>query len=286
MKKTILFCAVFAFIFTSCVKNSSEYKALQAQNDSLALAATKANVELDQIMELLNDVEDNFRNIQLAENYLTTQSTGQGELKPSVRNRIQSEMQFVTETLDKNRKQIADLEAKLRKSNLNSSHLSQTLAGLRKELEEKTDALVILQEELAKRDRQIADLTDNVTQLSDNVKVLSAESSARQEIIDRQQAELNTAYYCFGTSKELKDNKIVVSGQLGANFNRDYFIRIDDVNTQNVIRLYAKKGKLISKHPSGSYAFALDASGQAELRILDTRNFWSLTKYLVIEVKI
>jgi predicted nucleic acid-binding Zn-ribbon protein len=283
MKRTVLFCAVFAFVFTSCVKNSSEYKALQARNDSLALATAQANVELDQIMALLNEVEDNFRSIKSAENYLASQSTGSGELTPSVRSRIQSDMQFITETLDKNRQRIADLEAKLKKSNFN---LSKTLAGLRQELEEKTNTLVTMQEELAKRDRKIADLTDNVNRLSDDVKSLSDESSNRQKVIDRQWTELNTAYYCFGTSKELKDQKILVGGQLGTNFNHNYFIPVENINTQKVIRLYAKKGKLISKHPAGSYTFAKDASGQAELRILNPKDFWSLTKYLVIEVKV
>ncbi|MDR2806099.1 MAG: hypothetical protein LBB85_10795 [Dysgonamonadaceae bacterium] len=286
MKRTVLFFAVFTFIFTSCVKNSSEYKALQAKNDSLALAAAKVNVELDQIMTLLNEVEDNFQSIKSAENYLSVQSGGSGELSPSVRDRIQGDMQFITETLDKNRQQISNLEAKLKKSNLNSSQLTKTLANLRQELEDKTSSLVSLREELTKRDRQIADLTENVTLLSDNVKSLAAESSARQDVIDRQQTELNTVYYCFGTAKELKDQKILVNGQLGVNFNHDYFIRIDNLNGLKVVPLYAKQGKLISKHPSGSYAFAQDASGQAELRILDPKHFWSLTKYLVIEVRV
>jgi septal ring factor EnvC (AmiA/AmiB activator) len=286
MKRTILFCAVMAFICTSCVKNSSEYKALQAKNDSLALAAAQADVELNQIMSMLNEVEENFQSIKTAENYLSMQSSGSGELSPSVRDRIQNDMQFVTETLDKNRKQIADLESRLKKSNLNSTQLNKTLANLRQELEDKTNSLVALQEELVKRDRQIADLTQNVTQLSDNVKTLSAESNVRQQIIDRQQTELNTAYYCFGTSRELKDMNVLVKGQVGANLNPKSFITINDLNTTKIIPLYAKKGKLISKHPAGTYQFATDASGKAELQILDPKNFWSLTKYLVIEVKV
>ena len=286
MKRIILFCAVSAFIFTSCVKNSSEYKALQAKNDSLALVAAKAGIELDQIMTLMNEVEANFQSIKSAENYLTLQSNTSGDLSPSVRDRIQNDMQFVTETLEKNRRQIADLEEALNKSTVNSSQLSNTVANLRRELEEKTRSLVTLREELAKRDRQIAELTENVALLSNDVKTLSDESNARQQVINRQQTELNTVYYCFGTAKELKDMQVLVKGQLGANFNRDYFVTIDNLNTKKVIPLYAKKGKLVSKHPAGTYEFVTDAYGKVELQILDPRNFWSLTKYLVIEVKV
>ena len=286
MKKTVLFCAVSAFIFTSCVKNSSEYKALQAKNDSLATVAVKANIEFDQIMTLLNEVETNFQSIKSAENYLTTQSSNSGELSPSVRDRIQNDMQLITETLEKNRQQIADLDERLKKSNLNSAQLSKTLDNLRRELTEKTNSLATLREELAKRDRQIAELTENVNLLSEDVKTLSDESNARQQVIDQQQAELNVAYYCFGTSRELKDMKILVSGQLGTNFNRNLFIKIDNLNTQKVIPLHAKKGKLISKHPAGSYEFVKDITGKVELQIFDPKMFWSLTKYLVIEVNV
>ena len=286
MKRTILLGAICTCFFTSCVKNSSEYKAMQAKNDSLAWASAMANVELEQIMMLLNEVETNFQNIKSAENFLTMQSSSTDDLTPSVRDRIQNDMQLVAETLEKNRQQIADLEEKLKKSTVNSTQLSNTLTNLRKELEEKTNALVILREELSKRDQQIAELTENVMLLSNDVQILSDESNARQRIIDQQQAELNAAYYCFGTSRELKDMKLLVRGQLGTNFNQSYFIKIDDLRTQKIIPLSAKSGKLISKHPAGTYEFVKDAFGKVELQILDHKNFWSLTKYLVIEVKV
>jgi len=285
MRKTILLCAVCTCIFTSCVKNSSEYKAMQVKNDSLALATAKAKLELDQIMALLDEVETNFQRIKSAENFLTMQSSSSDDITPSVRDRIQSDMQFVVETLEKNRQQITNLEDKLKKSTLNSTQLSKTLANLRKELEEKANALAVLREELTKRDQQIAELTESVTTLSNDLKTLTDEATARQQVIEQQQAELNVAYYCFGTSKELKSMNLLVKGQLGTNFNRSDFIKIDDLHTQKVIPLLAKSGKLISKHPAGTYEFVKDAYGRAELRILDPENFWSLTKYLVIEVK-
>ena len=80
MKKVIVFCAVLAVLFTSCVKNSSEYKALQAKNDSLVLANARADAEIDQFMALLNEVEENFQSIKIAENYLSMQSSSSCEI--------------------------------------------------------------------------------------------------------------------------------------------------------------------------------------------------------------
>jgi chromosome segregation ATPase len=277
---------VFIVAMSSCVKSSSEYKALQAQKDSLALVNAQNAAELDQILDMLNEVEDNFNSIKTAENYLSVQSGSTGELTPSTRERIQSDMKFVTETLNKNRQQIADLEKRLKASNLSSSKLSKTLESLQTELKEKTATLVSLSEELAKRDRQIAELSTHVTTLSNDVQTLKTQTDAQQETIHRQQAELNTVYYCFGTSSELKSQKIVVKNQLGTDFDKNFFIRVNDFNQLKTIPLLAKKGKLVSKHPEGSYEFAKDANGQAELRILNPQNFWSFTKYLVVQVNL
>jgi ABC-type transporter Mla subunit MlaD len=287
MKKVIFISTiVFTVMISSCVKDSSEYKALQAQNDSLALVNSQRAIELDEILGILNEVEDNFKNIKTTENYLSVQSNTTGELTPSTRERIQNDMKFIAETVDKNKTQIADLEKRLKNSNLKDSKLSQTIKNLQAELEEKTAALIELNEELAKRDRQIAELSEDVTNLSFDVYSLKNKTADQQQTITQQQTELSTVYYCFGTSKELKDQKILVNFQLGTNFNKDYFIKVKDFSKLTVISLYAKKGKLLSKHPEGTYEFVKDAKGQVELKILDPKNFWSLTKFLVIEVNV
>ena len=285
MKKIVVFTAVLALVFSSCVKNSSEYKNLQAKNDSLALANMHFQAEVDQILSLFNEVEDNFRSIKSAENYLSVQSNTPGELTPSIRERIQNDMQFITETLNKNRQQIADLESRLKNSSLQSSQLSKTLDNLRHELEQKTMALVSMKDELEHKDRQIAELSANVTTLSSDVQSLRIQSNQQQTTINQQQAELNTVYYCFGTTKELRAQKVMVGNNLGTEFNPNFFIRVNDLNTLRMIPLYAKRGNLVSKHPEGSYEFTKGANG-VELHILDPKNFWSLTRFLVVQVNV
>jgi len=288
MKKEVLFgIVVFALIFSSsCVKNSSEYKRLQAQNDSLALVNARNTTEMDDILSLLNEVEDNFRSIKAAENYLSVQSNTSGELAPTTRERINSDMKLVTETLEKNRKKISELESKLKNSSVQSTQLQQTVNKLRVELDQKTMALVTLNEELERKSRQISELSASVSNLSKDVQDLRIQSNTQQHTIIQQQKEITKVYYCFGTSNELKRQRILVNDQIGANFNRDYFIHVNDFNKLHNIQLRAKKGKLLSKHPDGSYEFVKDANNQVELNILDPVNFWSLTKYLVVLVNV
>ena len=288
MKKVVLISvAVFALIFSSsCVKNSSEYKKLQAEKEALELANAKSATEMEEILSLLNEVEDNFRSIKTAENYLSVQSNAPGELAPNTKERIRSDMKLITETLEKNRKKIAELENKLKNSTQQSAQLQQTVNKLRLELDQKTMALVTLREELEQKNRQISELTASVDALSKDVQNLRTQSNAQQQTISQQEKQITTVYYCFGTSNELKKQKILVNDQIGANFNRDYFIKVNDFNKLHSIQLWAKKGKLVSKHPDGSYEFVKDANNQVELQILDPANFWSLTKYLVVLVNV
>ena len=280
MKKFLLGMTIITLILSSCGKNSSEYKDLQAQNDSLKLAHLRTTSELDEMLSILNEVEDGFQNIKSAENYLTiTSATGDG-ITPSTRERITNDMELITKTLQENKDKISDLEKKLKNSSIQSSELRKTIERLRAEVTDKTIALAALREELAKKDAQISALSENVSHLSTSVSNWKAHAQEQAETIKVQK----TVFYCFGTDRELKDQKILVKGQLGADFNRDYFIKITDPETLTVIPLYAKKAELVSKHPSGTYQLTKGADGKVSLIINDTDKFWTLTKYLVIKV--
>ena len=288
MKKAVLFgLVVFALIFSSsCVKNSSEYKKLQAEKDSLELAGAKNTSDMEEILSLLNEVEDNFKDIKSAENYLSVQSNNSGELAPSTKDRIQSDMKFVTDVLDKNRKKIIELESKLKNSSIKSTQLQQTINKLQQDLDQKTMTLVTMNEELERRGQQISELSADVSNLSKNVQDLRVQTDAQQKTIVQQKKIITTVYYCYGTSSELKKMGVLVNGQLGANFNPDYFIKVNDYNDLQIIQLLAKKANLVSKHPDGSYQFVKDPNNQIALRILDPKSFWSKTKYLVVLVNV
>jgi len=283
MKKFLLGMTIITLILSSCGKHSSEYKKLQAQNDSLALAHQQTTSELNEMLSILNDVEDGFQSIKSAENYLTVASTKDNEMTPTTRDRIAEDMQLITKTLEDNKDKISDLEKKLKNSNIQSSELKKTIERLRAEITDKTIALANLQEELSKRDAQIAALSENVSNLSTSVSNWQTHSQEQAETIKAQEAVIKTVFYCFGTEKELKEQKILVKGGLGTDFNKDFFLPKNQ-ETLTSIPLYAKKAELVSKHPSGTYQFTKDADGKVSLIINDTSKFWSLTKYLVIKV--
>lgn len=288
MKKVLLACVCTAML-ASCVQNSAEYKKLKSENDSLRIENARSSDEMDEILGTLNEVEADIQSIREAENYLNIQQSG-GDLSKSNREQIKENMQLISETLKKNKQQISELQEKLKKSGIQSAALKKTIDRLSSELDQKATMIVALQEDLAKKNVRIQELDEMVSSLNEDVENLSTTAAAQSEKLNEQDKALHTAYYCFGTSKELKDQKILSGGGLfskskvlQSGFNKDYFISVD-IREVKEIPLFAGKAKLKSNHPEGSYEFIKDEDGNLTLKITDPETFWSLGKYLVIEV--
>ena len=284
MKKVLLVCVCTAML-ASCGQNSADYKKLKAENDSLRIENTKNTDELNDMLSTLNDIESDFQSIRDAENYLTIQQQTGGELNQSRRDQIKQNMQLISETLKKNKEQISQLEEKLKKSGIQFPHYER-----RSIVFPPATMIVALQEDLAKKNVRIQELDEMVSSLNEDVESLATTAAAQSEKLNAQDKALHTAYYCFGTSKELKEQKILSGGGLfskskvlQSGFNKDYFISID-IREVKEIPLFASKAKLKSNHPEGSYEFVEDEDGNLTLKINDEKAFWSLGKYLVIEV--
>jgi predicted nucleic acid-binding Zn-ribbon protein len=288
MKKVVMVCMSVGMM-ASCVQNSTEYKQMKAENDSLKLENTRYVSELNEMLSTLNDIEADIQSIRDAEHYLTLQQQG-GELTPDARKRIRNNMRLIGETLTRNREQISQLEKKLENGTIQSTALRKTINRLTSELEQKATMMVALQEDLANKNIRIEELDQQVASLKEDVEGLSLTATTQAETLKEQDQTLHTAYYCFGTSKELKSQRILSGGglfskskALQGDFNRDYFISID-IREVTEIPLFALKATLKSNHPAGSYELVKDEDKNLTFKITDAKAFWSLGKYLVIEV--
>ena len=290
MKKG-LFITACIVLLTSCGQNSSEYKKLKIENDSLKLESVKSTSELEDMLGILNEVETNFKAIRDAEDYLSIVQQAGGEFTPSRKEELRNNMQLVSETLQKNKEQLAKLQDQLNKGNIKSAQLKKTIARLSAEIDQKTTMILTLQDDLAKKNVRIQELDEIVSTLNEDVEGLALTTTVQAELISTQETELNTAFYCFGTSRELKDQKILSGGNLFTKskvlqpgFNKDYFVKID-IRDIKEIPLFTNKAKLKSSHPESSYNLTEDEDENLTLNITEPKVFWSLSKYLVIEVK-
>ncbi|QIK53092.1 hypothetical protein G7051_01480 [Dysgonomonas sp. HDW5B] len=289
MKKVILGCLCLGMLASCNVKNSDEYKALQAERDSLLQVSTKGQSDVSDLMAMINQVEENFAQIKEAEKYLTIESKSKGEMSSDTKSRITDDFQMINEILKKNKADIETLNKRLKNAGGQSAQLKQTVERLTAELEQRSAAISELRDALSARDAQIATLTGEVEKLNTNVEDLSSKNVEQSNKIKEQEKALNTGYYIFGTSKELKEAKVVTGGFISSpkilkeSIDKSIFIKID-IRDVKEIPVYAKKAKILSDQPKDSYTIAKDANSQVVIKINDYKRFWSLGQFLIIQV--
>lgn len=276
-----------AAILASCDGLSGGSKdSLKAENDSLLMELTQRNAELDEMMGTFNDISEGFRQINAAENRVDLQRGAIAEGSLSAKEQIASDIEFIRRQMEENKEQIAKLQAQLKSSKTNSTQLKKAVEALTQELAEKAQRIEELQAELAAKNIRIQELDAAVAGLSADKETLVAENEAKAQTVAAQDKALNTAWFVFGTKKELKDQKILTKGEVlkDAEMNKEYFTQID-IRTTKEIKLYSKSAELLTTHPAGSYALEKDDKGQLTLKITQPTLFWSVSKYLVIQVR-
>ena len=281
MKKILLLGLCMAAMVACKQEKPKADLALVQQRDSLNQIIAQKDNEINDMMSTMNEIEEGFREISEAENRVSIAKDGEGANKQQ---RIRENMQFIQQTMKQNRDLINKLRQQLRESSFKGEQLKRAIENLAQQLEEKNQQIQQLRAELDAKDIHILELDENIANLNTDVSNLTAESSRKTETINAQDKELNTAWFVFGTKNELKEQNIYVKGKvLQANFNKEYFTKID-IRVDKEIKLYSRSAELLTAHPSNSYTLQRDANKQYVLRITDPQLFWSTSKYLVILV--
>ena len=280
--KKILFLAFCMASMVACKNDKAGQPSVNiVQNDSLQKIIEQRDNEINDMMGILNDVEEGFRAINQAENRVTIAKDGEGENKKA---QIRENIQFIQQRMNENKELIAKLQQQMRESTFKSTEMKRTVENLIKQMEEKDEQLKQLRAELNAKDIHIAELDATINTLNTNVSDLKTETEQKAQTIDSQDKQLNTAWFAFGSKKELKAQNVLVKGKvLRGNFNKNFFTKID-IRVDKEIKLYSKSAKILTMHPSSSYTLATDAKDQYVLRITNPQLFWSTSKDHVMQV--
>ena len=284
MKKLLLTALAFAMLLVmSCEgERKAPVVAETSVADSLQKVIVQKDNEINDMMSTLNQIQEGFRAIAEAENRVNIVKDGERTDKAQ---QIRENIAFISNTMKNNRELIEKLREQVRESSLKSDQLKSTIESMLKQLDEKNEQLQLLRSELDAKNIHINELDQTITNLNKNVSSLTTESAQKSQTISNQDKQLNTAWFVFGTKKELKEQHIIEDGKLlSANFNKSYFTKID-IRVDKEIKLYSKSANVMTPHPSSSYTLERDANKQYVLRITNPELFWSTSKYLVVLVK-
>ena len=278
---------------TGCTEQSGKYKRLQAQLDSIQVAVTIQNAEFEEIFATLNDIEQGLKSIRETENLLQIQSFRGGELSVSTRAQMKSNIQSIAAALEAYKEQIARLEADQK---YQSAQFQRRLKNITEELEAKQKLIEELRVQLDEKERhlaiqaqQIRAMDQSISELKADLTTLEKEHSNQVVKLGEQDRQIYSGYYIVDDKQGLIHAKVLSKGGLFHPAKVSYqaeqsaFNQIDIRNVTS-IPLYAKKGKILSLHPSGTFTLNPDGNGVLSLHINNPELFWNHTKYLIIKV--
>lgn len=286
--KTLYMLLAAALILGSCQtkrEKEQETDRSQATIDSLQRVIAQSNSESEDLANTISQIRDGFRQINEAENRVTVD---QGETPDA--QVVQENIAFIQQTLRLNKQRIADLQQQLRnasRTNKDAKAAYETMVEeFNRQLEQKASEIEALRAQLEEKDVQLAAQGQQITELNDNVQTLTDENTRTRKTVADQDAALHTAWYAFGTRSELKAHNILVKGDVlqKAEADKSYFTKIDTRVTRT-ISFRSTRAEIMTSHPAGSYTLEKDALGQYALRITSPDAFWSISKYLVVQVK-
>lgn len=288
--RRLLYLCAAALMLAACdpkpQQPTSEEKE-NTQQDSLMRVINQRDNEINDMVSTLNDIQEGLKQINEAEGRVTVEQTNpEGDNKQAIIENIA----FIQRTMQLNRELIARLRQQLKSNTAAGSKLRASMEtainNLQTQLAEKDKQIEELKKELEQKNIHIAEQTQQINTLNQNVNDLNAQNEEKARDIAARDKEMNTAWYVFGTKKELKNQKILQNGDVlrSNQFNKDYFTRVD-IRVDKIIKLYSKSARLLTTHPAGSYSLDKDSKGQYTLRITNPQQFWSVSRYLVIMVK-
>ncbi|GAB4322092.1 MAG: hypothetical protein Kow00127_14700 [Bacteroidales bacterium] len=265
-------------------EQEAKLKSELERGDLLALRLHQRDSLVNDYLSALNRIEMDLATIRENEQLLEDGSDDP-EMKTDKRTRILSTIQSIQDLISRNKSEIAQLQKKIRKSGLEIKGLNEKLELLAQSVADRDAKIETLMAELKVKEEELADLNNQLVAANQTI-------GEKEKIIEQKTGELNRGYVAYGDFKTLKERGIVsrtgnflkTAKKLNDDFAVENFEPVDITQTR-MIPVHAKKARLITVHPTGSYEWEQQDEMIANLIINDPQKFWQASKFAVVETK-
>lgn len=288
--KNLIFLFAALIVMASCHNYKEDTQNLLVEKDSILVESKIKDSSIMEFLDGYNQIQANLDSIKKMEKMVTIQANTGKELDVNQKIMILEDIQLINELLQKNREQITLLQNRLKSSakkvgKLEAVELMLTnLENLNQNMKQEKDA------EIFKLNTEIQNSNLNVTQLSEKIIAIETDNKQKAQTIKTQTNEMNQAFYTMGSTKELRDEGILLKtgGFLGIgrtpiienDFNQENFTAVD-IRDFDYFPLMMKKANLLSVHSAAS--FHISGEKNADTLFIDNKSeFWKATNYLVI----
>lgn len=282
MKKQIICALIGLTLLGACKEDptqSEQYKELEKDRQSVAVESGMKDSTINSMFGAFNRISENLRAIKEKQGLLGKNEQGGVETGPDMEQKMAADLYLIDSLLSENKKLIERMRRNAKSNKNKISELEKSIAGL--------------EQVIAEKDTEIGTLKEQLTSTNASLASMIQMYQDKDQLATTQRSELNKAYYCVGTSKELRANGVLTKegGVVGIGsvnklntqgLNLEYFKQVDITQVLEV-PIGAKKAKLITSHPAGSYKMDVVEGKTEKLTITDPNTFWSVSKYLVVQ---
>jgi chromosome segregation ATPase len=273
-------------LFSSCkeeakTKDSAELEKIADLESQIKQMAHESELKDSMVAESLtffNEIQTNLEAIDIKNEAIRIKSTD-SESENVDKAWILQEINHINYLREENARKVNRLTELVKQSGLKIKELESMIERLYKDIQFKDAQIDELQAELQRVDQEYSRLFDAYQEKEVKVEELSE--------------QINTAYYTYGTEKELIDNKVlekkkgfvglVKKANIADNINEKYFEKID-ISKKKQIIIEGKDIQILTNHISKSYHL-VEAGNNTKLIIDSPLEFWKISKYLVIVAK-
>ncbi len=290
MRKIFFLLAILSV--AACQQQKREIARLTNVQDSLTIVSSEKDSAILDFLTAFNEIQENLDSIKRLEKIVSVAKSQQGELKGSRKQQIVEDIALLNQLIQKNKQLNADLQKKLSVANSKIGQLQGMVTEFERMVNNLNSQIEQKDQEIAQLNRDVERLNIDVMQLADQVITARDEIREKTQIIEQQTETINKVFYALGNIKELTDNNILekTGGVLGMgrtlkirkDFNRDYFTPAD-LRGLTYIPLHAKKARVISVHPQGSFHISGNKTADT-LFIDDAQEFWKASRYLLVVI--
>lgn len=283
--RSFIFTILTLSLITACSNDPSTTATTEPKNgDDLQKRIAQLEREnsqkdslINESLEFFSEIQTNLESIEIKKDELRIISTNP-EITPDDKKWILEQIRHINFLREENAKKVNQLSKKLKESGLKIKELNNMIDELISNIRARDEQIGILQDELGSLDKAYSKLFDAYQE--------------KAELVTELTDELNTVYYSYGTEQELAKNQVIElkNGFIGIgkkiklmdDFNEKYFAKID-LTVEKEIFIEGTELKFVTDHPSKSYSL-YRVGKNTKIKILNPREFWKVSKYLVVIV--
>lgn len=295
MKQLLGVCIVALLTFSGCGDSEKCQKMVIENTELKELANSKAK-EIEAITNTLNEVEANIASIELAEQQIDSiNASANGKPTEDQKVRIDLRVTAIKNYLENNKLALEKLQAQLQKSQNQDKlrGLQAMLSKMKLDAEAKETEITVLKTSIDSLNKKVTDLDQSLTATSGELNKNVLELEERKKDLDAKEALLNAVYVYVGDKKDLEANGITKreggvfgfgkKSILNDKLETVKFKKVSLKDTKDLELGDVSKTDFLTKHPSDSYTLLM-VEKKVVLRITNPEKFWSISKYLVIEI--